>query len=293
MDTEMGRDESFEDLRGYLFSLAYRMLGSVGDAEDVVQEAYLRWQKAPPDVESPKAFLSKVATRLCIDQLKSARVRRESYVGPWLPEPLITDESPGPEDTAEQADSLSLAFLVVLESLSPTERAIFLLREVFEYDYEEISDIVGLTEANCRQIAHRAKQHIASRRPRFSASQEKRDELTYRFLAACGLGDVDSLIELLTEDVALYSDGGGQVKAARKPILGPPKVARFLLGIIKKADPGLSTRIVTVNGQPAVALFDGDELNTVVALDLDAEAIRTVHIIVNPDKLQLLGSRVR
>jgi RNA polymerase sigma-70 factor (ECF subfamily) len=206
---------------------------------------------------------------------------------------LVADEAPGPADTAERADSLSLAFLVVLESLTPTERAVFLLRDVFEYDYDEIAEIVGLTDANCRQIAHRAKQHIASRRPRFTASQEKRDELTYRFLAACALGDMDALIGLLGDDVALYSDGGGRVRAARKPIAGAPKVARFLLGIIKKADPTLVSRIVTVNGQPAIALYEGDRLNTVLALDLDAESVRNVHIVVNPDKLQRHGSRVR
>ena len=289
----MSRDRDFEDLRGYLFSLAYRMLGSVGDAEDVVQETYLRWQKAPADVESPKAFLSKVATRLCIDQLRSARSRRESYVGPWLPEPVATEEIPGPEDAAERADSLSLAFLVVLESLNPTERAVFLLREIFEYDYSEIADIVGLTEANCRQVAHRAKQHIASRRPRFTASQEKRDELLYRFLGASGMGDISGLVELLADDVAVFSDGGGRAKAARRPIRGPEKVARFLLGIIKKADPSLVTRIIDINGQSAIALFEGDALSTVVALDVDEESIRNVHILVNPDKLERLGSRVR
>jgi len=277
--------EDFEALRPYLFSIAYRMLGSAGDAEDVVQEAYLRRQRAPAGIDSPKAWLATVVTRLCIDQLKSARVKRENYVGPWLPEPIATEGSPGPEESAEQADSLSLAFLVVLESLSPVERAVFLLREVFEYDYDEIAEIVGKGDQNCRQIAHRAKQHIAGRRPRFEVTREQQEEMTYRFLAACGAGEIDDLMSLLTEDVVLQSDGGGRVAAARKPIFGPSLVARFLLGVIAKSPRDLVTRIVNVNGQPAIGLYDGDRPTSIVTLDVTGDRIQGVHIVVNPEKL--------
>ena len=280
----MPRGRDFEELRGYLFSLAYRMLGSVGDAEDVVQETYLRWQNAPDDVRSPKAFLSKIATRLCIDHLKSARVQRESYVGPWLPEPLSTDTFT-PEESAEQADSLSMAFLVVLESLNPTERAVFLLREVFGYDYPEIAEMVDRSETNCRQIAHRAKEHIASRRPRFKATSEQREELTLRFMAASAAGDLDGLMELLTQDISLYSDGGGRASAARKPIYGASKVARFLIGVVKKAPESAIARIVNVNGQPAIALYEDDRPFTVVTIDVAGDEIQGIHIVVNPDKL--------
>ncbi|HYI44405.1 MAG TPA: RNA polymerase sigma-70 factor [Actinomycetota bacterium] len=281
----MADTDTFHELRGYLFGLAYRMLGSAGDAEDIVQEAYLRWSNISEPVDSPKAFLSKVTTRLCIDHLKSARVQRESYVGPWLPEPVPTEQIAGPEEAAEKADSLSMAFLVVLESLSPTERAVFLLREVFGYDYPEIAEIVDRSEANCRQIAHRAKEHIASRRPRFEASREQREDLMYRFMAACTMGDMDGLMTLLTEDITLFSDGGGRTRAARKPIYGASKVARFLLGVIQKAPEDYSTQIVNVNGQPAIALYEGTRPFTVLSLDMTEDRIQGLHVVVNPDKL--------
>ena len=280
----MGQMDDFEALRPYLFSIAYRMLGSAGDAEDVVQDAYLRWQQASAGIDAPKAWLATVVTRLCIDQLKSARVKRESYVGPWLPEPIATDDSPGPEASAEQADSLSLAFLVVLESLSPVERAVFLLREVFEYEYEEIAEIVGKSETNSRQIAHRAKQHIAGRRPRFEVTRERQEEMTYRFLAACGTGDMDGLMELLTDEVVLQSDGGGRVAAARKPIAGRARVARFLLWAVAKST-HLTTQIVNVNGQPAIGLYEGGHPTTIMTLDVAGEGIQGVHIVANPEKL--------
>ncbi|MGH2808532.1 MAG: RNA polymerase sigma-70 factor [Actinomycetota bacterium] len=285
----MSRIETFEEQRSHLFALAYRMLGSVRDAEDVVQEAFIRWEAVDEEVAAPKAYLSKIVTRLCIDHLRSARVQRETYVGPWLPEPLAVDDVPGPEASAEQADSLSMAFLVVLESLNPTERAVFLLREVFEHDYAEIAEIVGLTETNCRQIAHRAKQHVASRRPRFSASKKKRDEITYRFLEACALGEMDPLMELLAEDAAVYSDGGGRARAARKPILGAAKVGRFLVGIVKKAPPTASMRVMTINAQPAIALYEDGNATTVMTIDLTDEGVQAIHIVVNPDKLAHLA----
>lgn len=277
--------EQFEELRPYLFSIAYRMMGSVGEAEDIVQEAFLRWDRAPEKVSSPKAFLSKVVTRLCLDELGSARARRESYVGPWLPEPLL-GEAPDASEGAERAESLSIAFLVVLQSLSPLERAVFLLREVFDYDYAEIAEFVDRTEDACRQIAHRAKQHLAARRPRFATTSAQRDEITARFLQACAVGDLDALTELLAQEITLWSDGGGKVRAARRPIHGPDKVARFVLGILKKAPTDAATRIVTVNGQAGVALYDANGPTSLLTLDIGEGAVQGIHIIVNPDKLK-------
>lgn len=277
--------EGYEELRPYLFSIAYRMMGSVSEAEDIVQEAFLRWQRAPKDVSSPRAFLSKVVTRLCLDELGSARARRETYVGPWLPEPLVGEVADVSEG-AERAESLSIAFLVVLESLSPLERAVFLLRDVFDYDYAEIAEFVDRSEDACRQIAHRAKQHLAARRPRFVATREERDEITSRFLQACAMGDLDSLRRLLSHDITLWSDGGGKVRAARRPIDGPDKVARFVLGILKKAPAGATTQIVPVNGQAGVLVYDDDGLASLLTLDVGEGAVQGIHIIANPDKLQ-------
>ena len=280
--------EGFEELRSYLFSLAYRMLGSAADAEDIVQEAYLRWDRTS-DVEHPKAFLSKVVTRLCIDHLKSARVRRETYVGPWLPEPLLTSAEPDVADQIERADSLSMAFLVMLESLSPIERAIFLLRDVFGYPYPEVAEIVGKSESNCRQIAHRAKEHIEARRPRFSADEKQREELMTAFFNACAMGDLEGLTNLLSEDVVLWSDGGGKVRAARRPIYGPAKVARFVLGILAKASGDIAIQVAEVNGQPGFLVFAGDRPDTVGSLDIGEGHIRGIRLVVNPDKLTKVG----
>ena len=277
-------DQSFEELRPYLFSLAYRMLGSAADAEDVVQEAYLRWQRAE-DVEHPKAYLSKVVTRLCIDHLQSARVRRETYVGPWLPEPLLTDVTPDAAEEVERAESLSMAFLVMLETLSPVERAVFLLREVFGYEYGEIAEAVGRSEDNCRQIAHRAKQHLEARRPRFTAAKDKQQELLAAFFEACAFGDLDRLTGVLAEDVTLWSDGGGRVRAARRPIYGRDKVGRFVLGILAKGGDRLAIQVAEVNGQPGFVAFEGDRPETVAALDMTEEGISGIRLVVNPEKL--------
>ncbi len=274
--------ETFGDLRPYLFSLAYRMLGSAADAEDIVQEAFLRYRA--DEVEHPKAYLSKVVTRLCIDQLRSARVRRESYVGPWLPEPLLTDAAPDAAEEVERAETLSLAFLVMLETLSPVERAVFLLREVFGYEYDDIAETVGKSAENCRQIAHRAKQHIEARRPRFHPGKEKRDQLMGAFFTACAFGDLDGLMNVLAEDVTLWSDGGGKVRAARRPIEGRTKVARFILGILSKEE-GLTIQVAEVNGGPGFVVFDGARPTTVASFDIADEGIAGVRLIVNPDKL--------
>jgi len=283
------RTEDFERYRSLLFSIAYRMLGSVTDAEDLVQEAYLRWREAPEaEVRSPKSYLSAVVTRLSIDRLRSARVKREEYVGPWLPEPLLSDRAEKGADPIELDESLSMAFLVLLESLNPVERAVFLLREVFDYDYKDISRIVGKSEANCRQIARRARQSVAARRPRFDRSPEQEERLTERFIKACVSGDMEGLIGLLSEDVTLWSDGGGKVAAAPYPIHGPRAVARFLLGVVRTVPPGFSTRPAQINGDPGVVGYVDGHTTSAVALDFKDGRLRGIRIIVNPEKLRTL-----
>src|SRR5437870_11848500 len=223
-----GVGETYEELRPLMFSIAYRMLGSVTDAEDIVQEAILRFHRESLEgtvIESPKAYLSAITTRLSIDHLRSARVRRESYVGSWLPEPLVTDESDDVELHAETADSLSLAFLVLLESLTPVERAVFLLREVFDYGYGEIAAILGKSEDNCRQLAVRARRHVEARKPRFEASRRRREELARRFFAAAEQGDTEGLVGLLAADAVAYGDGGGRALAFPHPVHGRERVA--------------------------------------------------------------------
>ncbi len=281
--------EDFEQYRPLLFSIAYRMLGSVADAEDIVQEAYLRWREVPEaEVRSPKSYLSAVVTRLSIDRLRSARAQREEYVGPWLPEPLLSEAAEDAGDMTGLDESLSMAFLVVLESLNPVERAVFLLREVFDYDYEEISRIVGKSEDNCRQIAHRARQSVAARRPRFERSPEEEERLTQQFLDACTSGDLEGLISLLSEDVTLWSDGGGKVAAAPYPIHGPERVARFLLGVLRTVPPGFSARPARVNGAPGVVGYVDGHPTSVVALDAAGGRLHSIRIVVNPDKLRMI-----
>jgi RNA polymerase sigma-70 factor (ECF subfamily) len=281
----MDRTEVFTQHRPLLFSIAYRMLGTVMDAEDVVQETFLRWQQAADEeVHHPKAYLSTIVTRLCLDQLRSARSQRETYIGPWLPEPLMTTEAP---DSAALAESLSLAFLHLLESLSPIERAVFLLREVFDYEYAEIAGIVQKSEANCRQMVSRARAHLGAHRPRFKASREQHLAILQRFAETLLTGDVPGFVSLLTEDVVSYSDGGGKVSAALNPIYGPAKVARFIFGIIQKTPPGFSAQIGEANGQPVIISYNDGAPYSLLALDLAPDGrIRTVHNILNPDKLR-------
>lgn len=278
--------ETFGLHRPLLFSIAYGMLGSVMDAEDVVQEAFVRWQRVPrAKVRSPKAYLSTMTTRLCIDQLRSARVRREEYVGSWLPEPLLTEPVVG--ESAVVDETLSMAFLVLLESLTPVERAVFLLREIFDYDYEEISGFVGKSETNCRQISRRARESVVARRPRFESSPEQEESLTESFLAACAGGDMDALIELLSEDVTLYSDGGGKTRAALNPIHGPEKVARFFARILGKVPKGLVVRQVGVNGRPGFVGYFGDgSPQSVTTLEVAEGNIQAIRLVVNPEKLR-------
>jgi RNA polymerase sigma-70 factor (ECF subfamily) len=279
--------ETFSRHRPLLFSIAYRMLGSVMDAEDAVQDAYLRWQQAPQDdVRSPKSYLSTVVTRLCIDQLRSARTKREQYIGPWLPEPLVTEETTELDDKLALSDSVSMAFLVLLESLSPVERAAFLLRDVFEYPYGEIARIVDKSEANCRQMVHRARDHVASRRHRFDASREQAEELMWRFLRASASGDNDALVSMLTSDVTLWSDGGGKVAAALNPIYGAEKVARFFTGLAAKQPADMQFRVGRVNGDLGIISYAGVEPYAVFSIELEGERVRGVRIVVNPEKLQ-------
>ncbi len=281
----VGPSGVFDLHRPLLFSIAYRMLGSVMDAEDVVQEAYLRWQRASEaEIFSPKAYLSAVVTRLCIDQLRSAKAHREEYVGPWLPDPLPTEPAP---DVAAVDESLSMAFLILLESLTPTERAVFILREVFDYDYDEISRLVGKSEENCRQIARRARQSVAARRPRFESSPEQEGRLMESFLDACLGGDMEGLLALLSEDVTLWSDGGGKTRAALNPIHGADKVARFLSGILRKAPPGFVVRRASINGRPGlIGYFEDGRPQSVTTFDVAEGSIRAIRLVVNPEKLQ-------
>ncbi|HET8653559.1 MAG TPA: RNA polymerase sigma-70 factor [Gaiellaceae bacterium] len=287
------RIEADAGLRPLMFSIAYRMLASVSEAEDVVQEAFLRYQRAlaeDAEIESPKAYLSTVVTRLAIDQLRSARARRETYVGEWLPEPLVTDDD-DPAARTEEADSLSMAFLLLLERLSPVERAVFLLHDVFGYGYDEVGGIVGKSEANCRQLALRARRHIESEKPRFDASRQKRDELAARFLAAVTEGEVDGLVELLAGDVVVYGDGGGKAPQWAAPIVGVERVASLLAGLGRQLpEYGITVRPLRVNGQPGAAFLDAEgRLVNVWSLDIVDGVVQTVRSVINPDKLQHLG----
>jgi RNA polymerase sigma-70 factor (ECF subfamily) len=277
----------FDRHRPLLFSIAYRMLGSVADAEDIVQESYLRWIRASKqEVRSSKAYLSTTVTRLCLDHLRSARARRERYVGPWLPEPLLTDPAPDAADAAALEDSLSMAFLVLLESLSPVERAVFLLREVFGFDYAEVASLVGKREANCRQIARRAKRSVEARRPRFERSPEQEERLMGRFLEASVEGDMEGLLSLLSEDAVLYSDGGGKTRAALNPIFGADKIARFASNILRKAPPGFVVRRMRVNGRPGLVGYFGDgSPQSVTTLDVAKGRILAIRLVLNPEKL--------
>ena len=275
-------------MRRHGFGVAYRMLGSVSEAEDVAQEAMLRYTRADEEIDEPAAWITTAATRLSIDVLRSARMRRETYVGPWLPEPLIDDTVAGPASQVEMADSLSQAFLVMLERLTPLERAAFLLREVFGYEYSEIAAIVDRSDENSRQLVTRAKKHLEASRPRFDPDEALRDELLERFLAAAEAGDLEGLEQLLADDAALYSDGGGKVVAARKPLFGAARIARVVAKIAQKhrRRGGLDARLVKVNGQPGRILRTADgAIWDVLSIDVVDGRIQTVRVIRNPDKL--------
>jgi RNA polymerase sigma-70 factor (ECF subfamily) len=288
----MSHLETFNQHRLLLFAIAYRMLGTVTDAEDVVQETFLRWQQtAEATVKSAKTYLSTITTRLCIDHLRSARVQREQYVGPWLPEPIMTQQTDDPAAQVELADSLSIAFLVVLERLSPIERAVFLLREVFDYNYDEIAQMVGKSPANCRQILRRSRQHIAAQRPRFPVSHQQQEQITAHFLQASTQGDLQGLMALLAKDVTYWSDGGGQVAAALKPLQGAMKVARFLLALRSKWLSTSVVHVIEINGQPGmIALVDGC-IHSVTTFDIVDGYIQSVYTVRNPEKLKRLNEK--
>lgn len=286
----MFTSDLYGDLRPRAFAIAYQMLGSVGEAEDVVQEAFLRLHQTlrqGETIASPRAYIATLVTRLAIDQLRSARVRRERYVGEWLPEPLATDPSPG--EYAETADSLSLAFLVLLESLSPRQRAAFLLREVFEYPYTQVAEIIGTDVDGTRHLVARARRHLRERRPRYHATGSQRRQLARRFFAAVEQGDLRTLEELLAQDVALHGDGGGRVPALGRPVNGRQRVARVLAAaapMLARAG-GVRYHLTEVNGQPGALVFDArDLLVGVMGLDIADGRIQTIHSIVNPDKLR-------
>jgi RNA polymerase sigma-70 factor (ECF subfamily) len=280
--------DAFNHHRRLLFGIAYRMLGSVSDAEDMVQETFLRWQQTPQTrVQSVKNYLATTITHLCIDYLRSARVRREQYVGPWLPEPLLTQQDPA--EHVELADSLSMAFLVMLERLSPIERAVFLLREVFEYDYPEIAQIVDKSPENCRQILRRSRQHLTTERPRFPVSPQQQEQITSQFLEASTRGDLQELLTLLAKDVTFWSDSGGQVPAALKPLYGSQKVARFLFAIQQKWLRSAIAELVEINGQTSILIRSGNDIHSVMTFEIVEGYIQTIYSVRNPEKLKRLS----
>ena len=282
--------ETFETYRPYLFAIAYRMLGSVMDAEDMVQETYLRYQMASPQtLRSLKAYLTTILTRLCIDQLQLAYRQREDYLGPWLPEPIITANAntPNAEEELVMRESLSQAFLIMLENLQPVERAVFLLREVFDYDYADIATFVGRSEAACRQIFRRAKKHLADRQPHESTSPEMNRRLLKGFLEAVQVGNTTGLLDLLAEDVTLVADGGGKVPgAAIHPVIGRAEVVQFAIGASRRFLPSVyRVEMSEVNYQPAVIARAGDRVLVVMTVEVEAGQVKTVRFIANPDKL--------
>lgn len=290
MSSGGGRLDRFESERPHLFSIAYRMLGSASAAEDVLQEASLRWSREEREVDSTRAFLTTTVVRLCLDELKSARARRETYVGPWLPEPLLeraaltTNGAPPADARAELVESLSIAFLALLERLSPLERAAFLLREVFDHDYGEVARVLETSEAACRQLVRRARAHIEANRPRFVADDAKKQELLLAFLTACSSGDPTAFGRILANDVVLRTDGGGKIRAALKPVRGVDHVTRFLLGVMKKFPPTKPPEVVRINGEPGI-VFDNQGTTSALTLSVDGDAITAIWLIGNPEKM--------
>ncbi|HEY6785287.1 MAG TPA: RNA polymerase sigma-70 factor [Gemmatimonadales bacterium] len=283
------RDGQFTANRPLLFAIAYRMVGTVMDAEDLVQDAYLRWVEAPEtDIRVPAAYLTTIITRLAINFLGSARNRREEYVGPWLPEPLVTDPSPNAEASVELAESLSLAFLVLLERLAPVERAVFLLHDVFDLEYDEIARIVEKTETNCRQILSRARERVSAERPRFDADTERAEALVERFNQAAGNGDLDGLVAMLAEDITLWVDGGGKAKGALpKPVHGSTPVAKVVINTMKRLAPeGIVFRMARLNGRPGLIAYGAGVAQSAVIFEMGADRIENIYVVANPDKLQ-------
>ena len=291
MSTASDATDAFVAHRNLLFTVAYEMLGSAADAEDVLQETWLRWADVMLDeVRDPRAYLVRITTRLSLNRIRSLSRRRESYVGPWLPEPLLT--SPDVAEDVELADSVSTAMLLVLETLTPTERAVFVLREVFDLPYDEIADAVDKSPAAVRQIAHRARSHVESRRPREVVDNEQRKVVIERFMAAVSTGDLQSLMDVLAPDVVLITDGGGVKQAALRPIHGAEKVLRWLVGVIARAPGEPSVELTTVNGATGLRLLLDDELDTIATMSMDGDKVTGLYFVRNPDKLERMDEEV-
>ena len=286
-------DESFESYRSYLFAIAYRMLGSAMDAEDMVQETWVRYQATPPEtIRSLKACLTTIITRLCMDQLQLAHRKREQYIGPWLPEPILTPEAEemaeagNPEQRVDMEESVSLAFLILLEQLQPFERAVFLLREVFGYEFAEIAAMLGKSEAACRRSFSRAKLHLQAHRPRFPASPDTHRQLLTGFFQAVQGGDMATLTGMLAEEVTLWADGGGKARgAATRPVLGRDAVTRFILGTRRFWPEDARAQVEEVNGSAALVVHVGDQAFSVLTIEVEQERIQTIRILANPEKL--------
>ena len=288
--------EVFEAHRGLMFAIAYRMLGTIADAEDAVQDAWLRWSAVPrADVADPRAYLARVVTTTALNRLRSARSRREAYVGPWLPEPLLTEAGPDAAERAELAESVSVAMLVVLESLTPEERAVFVLREVFGFEHAEIGAALGRSAPAVRQLAHRAREHVQARRPRFDVDWNQQREVTERFLAAAAGGDIEGLMTVLAPDVTLLTDGGGKTRAALRPIVGAAKAARFLAGIAGRPYMGVDITDMTleaaeINGSPGTLITLDGRAIAALTLTVSAGRITAIQLLANPDKLAAVSA---
>jgi RNA polymerase sigma-70 factor (ECF subfamily) len=283
--------DEFETYRPLLFSIAYRMLGSASEAEDMVQETYLRFRLAQDDqIRSLKSYLTTIITRLCLDELKSARAQREQYIGPWLPEPLLTNDA---DAALERRETISMAFLVLLEALTPPERAVFVLHEAFDYPFDEIGEIIGKNAVACRQLFHRARLRLDEHRPRFTASLEEQQDLTARFLLAAQSGDVQALTEALAQDVVVWSDGGGKVSAALRPVSGQDRVLRFVQGLVRKSLADFVVSAEIINGAPALLFWTGGKLFMVASFRVGDGHIQEIYGIMNPDKLAYLQRQLQ
>ncbi|MEP6985092.1 MAG: RNA polymerase sigma-70 factor [Chloroflexota bacterium] len=280
--------ELYEQYRHLLFSIAYRMLGSAMEAEDMVQEAFIRYENShDKDIQSPKAYLTTIVTRLCLDQLKSAKTQREQYIGTWLPEPIFTEQAASPEP--DETETLSMAFMVLLENLSPVERAVFLLREVFDYDYAAIAKIVNKNEANCRRYYHLAKQYLVERRPRFEPSSAEQTKLVHQFLQTIAQGDIDGLTHMLSEDIVMYADGGGKAPVARIPQQGREAVTRLIMGVFRWLTPDTRIQLHDVNGSLSLVVWQGDALVFIMNFNIVDNQIMTIRNVINPDKLNYIA----
>ena len=288
----------FNTDRPLLFSIAYRMLGSASDAEDVLQDAWLRYRAADrSSIRSPKAFATTIVTRLCLDRLKSAKTKREEYIGPWLPEPVLTSEVEGPEAMLQRAESVTLAFLVLLEKLSPEERAVLLLKDVFQYDHAEIGEMLGISVESSRQLLHRAKTHLSAGRPHLTGTAESRRAVAERFARAFSSGDASALTSLLAKDVGMWSDGGGKATASRRPLIGREQVMNLLVGLYRSAKnsgilPDVTMRLEDVNSEPALVLRVGTRLQSLFVFEIDGDAIAGIRVVLNPDKLARLDRQL-